>query len=241
MNLLRLGRGQDSPFPHTGNALNEPNGLLAWGGDLSVPRLRTAYRHGIFPWYSEGQPILWWSPDPRAGFNPCAMHIPRRLARWLRNCQWTMSSDTCFDDVVEACAAPRDDDGGTWITAEMRSAYAALHRAGDAHSIEVFAGDRLVGGLYGVASGSVFCAESMFSGEDHASKVAVLGLADHWQRAGGAWIDAQIPSAHLATLGAITVARGDYLDLLAIPALPVMWTPMHFRARDLINKLVNPA
>ncbi len=223
MNLFRLGVREDAPFPHPDAAMGEPNGLLAWGGDLSVARLRCAYARGIFPWYSEGQPILWWSPDLRAGFDPSTMHVPRRLRRWLRSCHWSIESDARFDEVVAGCAAPRRDDGGTWITRQMRDAYSELHRAGDAHSIEVLDGERLVGGLYGVASGGVFCAESMFSVESHASKVAVLALAAVWSGAGGRWIDAQIPSSHLESLGATAIARRDYLGLLARHAVPIRW------------------
>ncbi len=227
MKLPQLGASAEAPFPPPQRALIEPNGLLAWGGGLEVTRLRHAYAQGIFPWYSEGQPLLWWSPDPRAGFDPRDMHVPTRLARWLRRCRWSVSSNTCFDAVVAGCRAPRRDDpaGGTWITDHMREAYAALHSAGDAHSIEVFDGDRLVGGLYGVASGAVFCAESMFSVETNASKLALLTLAEVWSRAGGHWIDAQIPSRHLASLGARNISRAQYLELLARHHAPVEWPP----------------
>lgn len=214
MQLSVLGKDPDAPFPPVELALQEPDGLLAVGGDLSVVRLRRAYSHGIFPWYSLGEPILWWSPAIRAGFDPQCMHLPRRLSRWLRKCSWRISTNTCFDAVVAACAAPRSDGHGTWITPAMRAAYLALHVAGDAHSVEVFDGDRLVGGLYGVAAGGVFCAESMFSATSNGSKVALLSMARLWSDGGGVWIDAQIPSPHLATLGARSIARADYLALL---------------------------
>ena len=234
MNLIRLGSAENAPFPNPHMAQSEPDGLLAWGGDLSVGRLRNAYAQGIFPWYSEGQPILWWSPAQRAGFDPKAMHLPRRFKRWLRCCPWRLATDTRFDEVVAGCAVPRDDDGGTWILPEMRAAYGALHRAGDAHSIEVLDGNRLVGGLYGVASGGVFCAESMFSAETHSSKVALLALAAIWSRVDGEWIDAQIPSAHLATLGATTIARDRYLDFLSDHAESIEWPEINLRAASLL-------
>lgn len=234
MNLYRLGSGENALFPNPDTAQSEPDGLLAWGGDLAVGRLRSAYAQGIFPWYSEGQPILWWSPAQRAGFDPKSMHIPRRLQRWLRSCPWTLATDTRFDEVVTGCAAPRRDDGGTWILPEMRKAYSALHRAGDAHSIEVLDGNRLVGGLYGVASGGVFCAESMFSAETHASKVALLALAGLWARTGGVWIDAQIPSAHLAALGAVTISRDRYLALLSDHTAHVSWPRIDLTAATLL-------
>ncbi len=215
MQLMVLGADADAPFPPVEQATIEPDGLLAVGGDLSVQRLRRAYARGIFPWYGDGEPILWWSPAVRAGFDPQRMHVPRRLRRWLGQCTWRIATDTCFDAVVAACAAPRSDDDGTWITADMRAAYRNLHESGHAHSVEVFDADRLVGGLYGIASGGVFCAESMFSAATHGSKVALLALARLWADRGGVWIDAQIPSAHLATLGALPIRRADYLELLS--------------------------
>ncbi len=223
MKIARLGHAEDALFPHPDRALAEPNGLLAWGGGLEVARLRNAYAHGIFPWYSDGQPILWWSPDPRAGFDPARMHVSRRLARWMRSCTWTVSFDGRFDEVVAGCAAPRADDESTWITPAMRNAYSELHRRGDAHSVAVLEGDRLVGGLYGVSSGGVFCAESMFSAEANASKIALLALARFWSNSGGAWIDAQIPSAHLDTLGAKAISRSRYLELLACHRRIIDW------------------
>ncbi len=232
MKIARLGDAQDSPFPNPDRALAEPNGLLAWGGALEAARLRNAYAQGIFPWYSDGQPILWWSPDPRAGFNPARMHVSRRLARWLRTCMWTIWTDTRFDQVVAGCAAPRGHDEGTWITPAMRTAYGELHRCGDAHSIEVLDGDQLVGGLYGVSSGGVFCAESMFSAATHASKVALLALAAVWSKSGGVWIDAQMPSSHLESMGAETIARSRYLELLASQRAAVPWPSSSDTARN---------
>ncbi|MBN8480550.1 MAG: leucyl/phenylalanyl-tRNA--protein transferase [Xanthomonadales bacterium] len=202
-------------FPPVESALVEPNGLLAAGGDLSVPRLLDAYARGIFPWFSAGEPILWWSPDPRMVFDAGAMHAPRRLRRWLRDCRWTLSADRDFEAVVRACAAPRAGQSGTWITRAMLDAYLRLHDLGHAHSVEVWDGDDLVGGIYGVARGRMFFGESMFSRRDHASKVALLGLADALARCGFPLLDAQVSSAHLATLGAFELARSDFLARIA--------------------------
>lgn len=201
----------DTPFPPVGQALEEPNGLLAAGGDLSVERLLDAYARGIFPWFSPGEPILWWSPDPRMVFDTGAMHVPRRLRRWLRSCTWTLSADRAFEAVMRACAAPRAGQRGTWITRSMLDAYLRLHALGHAHSVEVWDGDDLVGGVYGVARGRMFFGESMFSRRDHASKVALLGLADGLARAGFPLLDAQVSSAHLGTLGAFELARSGFL------------------------------
>ncbi|MDE2055532.1 MAG: leucyl/phenylalanyl-tRNA--protein transferase, partial [Xanthomonadaceae bacterium] len=150
-------------FPDPRNALSEPNGLLAFGGDLSPQRLVAAYTRGIFPWYSEGDPLLWWSPDPRCVFATDAVHLSRSLAKFLRKSSWQWSMDRAFEDVIRACAAPRKDQQGTWITPDMITAYTNLHLLGYAHSLEVWDGDALVGGLYGVAIGRMFSAESMFS------------------------------------------------------------------------------
>ncbi len=201
----------DQAFPPVDSALAEPNGLLAAGADLSVARLLDAYAQGIFPWFSPGEPILWWSPDPRMVFDTGAMHRPRRLRRWLRDCPWTLTADRAFDAVMRTCAAPRAGQPGTWITRSMLDAYRQLHALGHAHSVEVWDGDTLVGGIYGVARGRMFFGESMFSRRDHASKVALLGLADGLARAGFPLLDAQVSSAHLATLGAFELARSDFL------------------------------
>lgn len=199
------------PFPPAQTALRDPDGLLAAGGDLSPERLLDAYAHGIFPWFSDGEPILWWSPDPRMVFDTGAMHVPRRLRRWLRGCDWTIDADGAFGEVVQACAAPRDGQSGTWIVPAMRAAYARLHALGHAHSIEVRDGPTLVGGLYGVAVGRMFFGESMFSRASGGSKVALLALAralDGWS-----WplLDAQVRSAHLVTLGARALPRTQFL------------------------------
>jgi leucyl/phenylalanyl-tRNA---protein transferase len=200
--LPRLGDAADAPFPDPATALHEPDGLLAFGGDLAPQRLLNAYRHGIFPWYSAGQPILWWSPDPRMVVVPAELHIARRFRRWLRGCDWTLRADHAFDSVIDACAdIPRDGQHGTWITAQMRDAYCALHALGHAHSVEVYAGRRLVGGIYGVAIGRAFFGESMFGTETGASKVALIALARHLAQWRFSLLDGQMETPHLATLG----------------------------------------
>src|SRR3954468_22759304 len=172
-----LRAGPLEPFPPVESALTDPDGLLAAGGDLSPARLLAAYRLGIFPWYSRGQPILWWSPDPRTVFDTAKMHVPRRLARFLRQCGWALTADTAFETVVRACAAPRAKQRGTWLDPEMRTAYQRLHALGHAHSVEAWDGAALAGGIYGVAIGRMFFGESMFSATENGSKVALLALA----------------------------------------------------------------
>jgi len=197
-------------FPPVDTAYAQPDGLLAAGGDLSPSRLLAAYRRGIFPWYSDGQPILWWSPSQRAVLDTAGIHVSRRLARWLRGCDWQLRVDTAFAAVIRACAEPRKDDAGTWITAEMRDAYCRLHELGHAHSVEAFAGDRLVGGIYGVAVGRMFFGESMFSRETNGSRVALLGLARILLEQGFPMLDAQVESPHLTRLGARLVPRSRF-------------------------------
>jgi len=225
-----LGPDPNAPFPPVRRALREPDGLLAAGGDLSPIRLLNAYRHGIFPWFGEGQPILWWSPDPRMVFDTASFRLPSRFRRHLRKSTWTLRADTAFAKVITACASvPRAGQDGTWITADMVAAYVELHRLGHAHSIEVFAGDSLVGGIYGVAIGRMFFGESMFSAESGGSKVALAGLADllrHWD-----WplIDAQVENDHLLSLGARRLPRDQFMSqieaLTALEGRPGSWTP----------------
>jgi leucyl/phenylalanyl-tRNA---protein transferase len=203
----------DTPFPPAHAA--PAHGLLAVGGDLSPPRLRNAYRHGIFPWFGEDDPLLWWSPDPRWVLRSDDFHLSRSLRRFLRRCPWTLSIDRDFAAVIDGCARPRSDGDGTWITAGMRSAYLALAGAGIAHSLEVWEGDALVGGIYGVGVGRVFCAESMFSTVSNASKVALLGLVRNFAALGGVLIDCQLHNPHIETLGVRPWPRRDYLALLA--------------------------
>jgi leucyl/phenylalanyl-tRNA--protein transferase len=202
-------------FPPPQRALKDPPGRLAAGGDLSCERLLAAYRRGIFPWFSPGQPVLWWSPDPREVLFPNEFHCSRSLARTLRRQELACANDVDFTAVIDACAAPRASSPGTWITPEMRSAYCLLHARGIAHSIEVRRDGALVGGLYGVRVGRVFCGESMFSRETDGSKVAMAALVRQCLVDGTALIDCQVPSPHLRTLGSRPIPRSDFLDLLA--------------------------
>ncbi|MBO9663117.1 leucyl/phenylalanyl-tRNA--protein transferase [Dokdonella sp.] len=223
-----LDPARPDAFPPAERALREPDGLLAAGGDLSPERLLAAYRRGIFPWYSDGEPILWWSPARRTLFDTRAMHVPRRLARWLRHCAWTIRADHAFGEVMRACAAPRAKQRGTWITAEMLDAYERLHALGHAHSVEAWDGERLVGGIYGVALGRMFFGESMFSVENNGSKVALLGLAAALRGWGWPLLDAQVASDHLFTLGAFEWPREEFLprvaELTALDAEGGAWT-----------------
>lgn len=210
--------GADPPetFPPVERALQDPQGLLAAGGDLSTARLLAAYRRGIFPWYSPGQPVLWWSPDPREVLFPKEFHLSRSLGRALRTRGFEYQMDRDFEAVLSACAAPRSSSPGTWITAQMHSAYLRLHRLGFAHSYEVWREERLVGGIYGVRLGRVFYGESMFSAEPNASKAALAGLVRQCLEDGTALIDCQMPSAHLRSLGSRAVPRSEFLSLLAL-------------------------
>lgn len=202
-------------FPDPRDALTDPNGLLAFGGDLSPARLVAAYANGIFPWYSEGDPLLWWSPDPRCLFATDGVHVAHSLAKALRRSTWRWTMDRAFARVMHACAAPRTGQSGTWITPDMIVAYTALHARGHAHSLEVWDGDELVGGAYGVASGRMFSAESMFSRRTNASKAALVALAQVLRERDFPWIDAQVPNPHLLRMGARTVPRAVFLAELA--------------------------
>ncbi|MGA8050326.1 MAG: leucyl/phenylalanyl-tRNA--protein transferase [Burkholderiales bacterium] len=201
----------DAPFPPVERALKEPNGLLCAGGDLSPARLLDAYRHGIFPWFSGGEPILWWSPDPRMVLYCDQLKVPRSLAKSVRNRGYEVRLDTAFARVLAGCAGPRKGDGGTWLGADMRKAYAALHRAGHAHSVETWKDGELVGGLYGVALGRMFYGESMFSRATDASKVALVGLVEELRARGFPLIDCQMATPLLASLGAREIPRSLFL------------------------------
>jgi leucyl/phenylalanyl-tRNA--protein transferase len=226
-------------FPHTSffpaveTALADPNGLLAMGGDLSVERLLDAYRHGIFPWFNPGEPILWWSPDPRMVLVPGEVRVTRSLAKRMRNAGFELRVDTVFADVMRACGEPREGAGGTWISPAMVAAYSRLFDAGYAHSVETWHDGRLVGGLYGVAIGRMFYGESMFSREPDASKVALVRLARQLQRWGFGLIDCQMETAHLASLGARMMPRAAFTARLSeLVKLPHKPSPWHFDAPD---------
>jgi leucyl/phenylalanyl-tRNA--protein transferase len=208
-------------FPPPQLALREPNGLLAAGGDLAPERVLAAYRRGIFPWYEEGQPILWWSPDPRAVLMLDDLRVSRSLRRTLAAGTLRVTADTAFADVIAACAAPRRYGGGTWITTDVAAAYTDLHARGWAHSFETWRADELVGGLYGIAIGRVFFGESMFSRVSDASKVALVRLVAHLRERGFALIDCQVASAHLKSLGASDMPRSHFLAALARYCEPV--------------------
>lgn len=207
--------GDPTAFPAADQALEEPAGLIAAGGDLRPERLLAAYRRGIFPWYSAGQPILWWCPDPREVLFPGEFRRTRSLAKRERNAGFEVHVDRDFAAVIDACAAPREHDGGgTWITAEMRAAYLALHALGHAHSIETWHDGQLVGGLYGVHQGGVFFGESMFSRMPDASKVALSGLVRRALAQDIGLIDCQMRSRHLASLGSRAISRTEFLRLI---------------------------
>jgi leucyl/phenylalanyl-tRNA--protein transferase len=227
--LPALSLDPHGPFPPADAALRHPDGLLAMGGDLAPARLLNAYRHGIFPWYSDEQPILWWCPDPRTVFQTDGVRLPSRFRRWLRHSNWVVRADTAFAQVIEACATtPRAGQRGTWITADMRAAYEQMHRLGHCHSIEVFDGEHLVGGLYGVVVGRMFFGESMFSAESGGSRVALTALAHRLREWGWPLLDAQVENDHLLSLGAELWSRERFLaavtDLTALPEPAVGWT-----------------
>ncbi len=201
-------------FPDIYKALQEPNGLLAFGGCLSPQRLVNAYRHGIFPWYNPGEPILWWSPNPRMVLFPQKLNISRSLNKTLRKQIYEIQFDYACARVISACAAPRSADGGTWITEEMQNAYRQLHRLGICHSVETWQDGELVGGLYGLAIGQVFFGESMFHTKTDASKVAYVHLVRQLADWGYQLIDCQVSSEHLLSLGAEEISRSNFQSLL---------------------------
>jgi leucyl/phenylalanyl-tRNA---protein transferase len=229
--------GLRDPFPPVEQALVEPNGLLAAGGDLSPARLLDAYARGIFPWFNDEDPVLWWSPDPRMVLLPRELHLSRSLRRTIRSREFTVTFDRAFQGVMEGCAGPREKQDGTWITADMMRAYTRMAELGHAHSVEAWADGELAGGLYGVAVGRIFYGESMFTRRSNASKVAVSWLArqlDRWQFE---LIDCQMSTVHLASLGAREVPRADFLRRLehaiALPPVPLPWVIEDDLMRDL--------
>lgn len=201
-------------FPPVAAALREPNGLLAAGGDLSPERLLSAYQQGIFPWYDEGQPLLWWSPNPRCILQGGDYHVSRRLRRELRRSPAEVRINTAFRDVIRACAGPRRSQQGTWITADMMSAYEHMHDLGWAHSIEIWQEEKLSGGLYGLGIGRAFFGESMFSNSSNASKIALLVLAQMLDSSQLELVDCQMASQHLTSLGASVIPREDFVARL---------------------------
>ncbi len=219
--------GRNDPFPSMDRALPEPNGLLAAGADLSPERLIAAYRQGVFPWFGPGEPILWWSPDPRMVLVPGEFNCSRSLAKRLRRGDYELRVDSAFEAVMRACAQPRPGQNGTWIVEDMIQAYVRLHRLGHAHSVESWHGDELVGGLYGVAIGRMFYGESMFSRATDASKVALARLSMQLARWEFGQIDCQMETAHLASLGARPIARRQFLarleDLVDLPRVSGKW------------------
>lgn len=218
-----LARDPESPFPPTEQALDYPQGLLAVGGDLSPARLINAYRQGIFPWYAEGQPILWWSPAPRCVIVPDQVHVSRRLRRRYNQGRFSLAADQAFAQVIEACAAPRRDQPETWITPEMQAAYIRLHEMGIAHSVEVSIDGELAGGIYGLALGRVFFGESMFSKHVDASKLALVALCWQLHRWGFTLLDCQVSNPHLLSMGAREISRGAFNRYLGSAREPDRW------------------
>ena len=224
----------EDPFPPLARALAQPNGLLAAGADLSVERLIAAYRRGIFPWYSAGEPILWWSPDPRMVLIPGELALRRSLRKRLRRRDYEIRADAAFEAVMRGCAAPRAGQAGTWITEEMIGAYRALNERSIAHSVETWIGGELAGGLYGVALGRMFFGESMFTRSADASKIALAHLASQLDRWGFGMIDCQMATSHLATFGARMMPRARFVARLAelVECEPPGGTPGPWRFDD---------
>ena len=227
-------------FPDIGGALQEPDGLLAAGGDLNIARLLHAYRSGIFPWFDDGQPILWWSPNPRCVLYPSDFRTSSRFRRSIGTSHATITINQSFGDVIRACAGPRRSEQGTWITADMIAAYEALHADGWAHSIEVREGNDLSGGLYGIAIGKMFFGESMFSQQSNASKMAMLCLCEILHANGFSMIDCQVVSRHLTTLGAIAISRSKFAAHLqsacTTPTRFDNWPDAAIQVRSLVPK-----
>lgn len=215
------------PFPPVERALRDPNGLLAAGGDLSPRRLLDAYARGIFPWFGDDDPLLWWSPDPRMVLFAGELHVSRSLRRVLKSGRYAVTLDTAFRDVMAGCSEPRADHDGTWITTQMKAAYGELAVLGHAHSVEAWAGGELAGGLYGVALGRMFFGESMFSRRRDASKVALVYLVRQLERWGFEMVDCQMSTSHLASLGAYDIPRARFLEIvqrqIQMPAVPSPW------------------
>lgn len=229
-------------FPDVELALTEPDGLLAVGGDLSIERLCAAYQHGIFPWYSDGQPILWWSPNPRAILLLDDLIISRSLRKVLRNQNYHVTLDTSFEKVIWNCAQSRKDSNGTWIGDDMQQAYAKLHAAGFAHSVEVWQGDKLFGGLYGVSLGGAFFGESMFSSQNNGSKIALAYLVAQLKEWGFGFIDSQVYSEHMGNLGVINIPRKDFIERLNTEtSKPTRMGPWQFTIKSMRTNQQGPS
>ena len=235
ISLQWLRPESSSAFPAVETSLDEPEGLLAAGGDLSIERLVRAYKEGIFPWYSDAEPILWWAPDPRFVLLPEQLKISRSLSKNVRNNNFEIRMDTAFEEVISICASqPRKDQPGTWITDEMKQAYIDLHYAGHAHCVECWHDNELVGGLYGIHTGQVFCGESMFSKQNNASKIALVHLCQFLNLNGFRLIDSQVYTEHLERLGAQMISRSEYINILQQPhqvVMPTNWS-------DLFNRYI---
>ena len=212
MGIAQLHNDPLAPFPAVSLAAIDPSGLLAWGGDLQPQRLLNAYRSGVFPWYTQGQEILWWAPQPRAVLFPQDVYVSRRLARKMRSSKLRVSTDTAFDRVMEACGSNREQ--GTWITAEMQKAYKQLFQMGYGHSVEVWQDDTLIGGLYGLVIGKMYFAESMFSITSDASKIALVSLCKQLVAHDFPLIDCQLQNPHLKSMGVVTISRKQYMETL---------------------------
>lgn len=243
---LLVPNDPNGAFPPVSEALRDPDGLLAIGGDLSTRRLVNAYRQGIFPWYSAGDPILWWSPDPRTLLIPQELHLSRSLRKHLRKGQFALTMDRDFPGVINACAQiRRRGEAGTWLQPEMIRAYQVLHIQGIAHSVEVWQEQRLVGGLYGVAIGRAFFGESMFSWQTNASKTALVYLCQQLTRWGYGFIDCQVVTEHLLSLGARPVARAEFIQLLerfcGQPGHETSWDDGEWHYPDLSGTLESSA
>lgn len=227
LQLTMLGNEAHAPFPPTDWALQRPNGLLAFGGGLEPERLLSAYRQGIFPWYSEGEPILWWTPDPRCVLFPEKVHVSSRTRRRFNSGCYRVTADTAFASVMAGCAEPRLGVAGTWITPELTAAYVELHTQGITHSVEVWQGQQLVGGIYGMALGKVFFGESMFSRAVDASKIALVALCRQLQQWSFGMLDCQVTNPHLLSMGAMEIPRAEFefriAQLLAQSATSGKW------------------
>ena len=236
----------DTWFPPVNDALEDPSGLLAVGGDLSSTRLINAYEQGIFPWYSDQEPLLWWSPDPRAVIDVGEVRVNKSLRKFLKKCPYKVSINRCFEQVITQCSLPRSEENGTWIFPEMKTAYVALHQQHKAHSIEIWSGESgsqtLVGGLYGVQVGSSFCGESMFSAQPNASKLALLVLESLLAKYQHSFIDCQLPNPYLISMGAKTIDRDLFLDRLQMAAIeeinPDDFEPRNVDWRALLHKVI---